>query len=81
MPAPERLHAASLAPPARFAVVSSLAVLLGKSGPMKGHRLEVMTPVANVGRGDYNDLKVNDPSVSASHARHARTGHVGGLEP
>jgi hypothetical protein len=33
LPAPERLHTVSLAPPARFAVVSSLAVLLGRCVP------------------------------------------------
>jgi hypothetical protein len=33
LPAPERLPAASLAPPARFAVVSSLGVLLGRWVP------------------------------------------------
>ncbi len=33
LPAPERLHAASLAPPARSVVVSSLAVLLGRCVP------------------------------------------------
>src|SRR5947199_34502 len=34
-----------------------------------GQRLSVRTPVVNIGRADYNDLVVPDPSVSTSHAK------------
>src|SRR5205809_1010545 len=46
-----------------------LASLLVRSGTLKGQRLLVRTPVANIGRADYNDLVVPDPSVSTSHAK------------
>jgi hypothetical protein len=36
---------------------------------MKGKRLPIRIPVVNVGRGDYNDLVIPEPSVSASHAK------------
>src|SRR5438445_3617098 len=47
----------------------SLANFLVKSGTLKGQRLQVRTPVANVGRADYNDLVIADGSVSTSHAK------------
>ena len=34
-----------------------------------GQRLAVRTPVVNIGRADYNDLVIPDPSVSTSHAK------------
>jgi len=46
-----------------------IASLLVRSGSLKGKRLTVRTPVANIGRGDYNDLVIPEPSVSASHAK------------
>lgn len=46
----------------------SLASLLVKSGERKGERLEVRTPVANIGRAEFNDLRLPDPSVDVSHA-------------
>jgi pSer/pThr/pTyr-binding forkhead associated (FHA) protein len=46
-----------------------LASLLVRSGERKGERLQVRTPVANLGRAEFNDLKLPDPSVSASHAK------------
>ena len=36
---------------------------------MKGTRLVVKTPVANIGRAEYNDLILPDESVSTSHAK------------
>src|SRR5207248_11268843 len=35
----------------------------------RSQRLSVKTPVVNIGRADYNDLVVPDPSVSTSHAK------------
>jgi len=45
------------------------ASFLVRSGGLAGHRLSVKTPVANIGRAEYNDLVVPDPSVSTSHAK------------
>jgi pSer/pThr/pTyr-binding forkhead associated (FHA) protein len=46
-----------------------LAALVVRSGERKGERLEVRTPVANIGRADFNDLRLPDPGVAASEAR------------
>lgn len=47
----------------------SLASLLVRSGPLKGQRLPIRSAVANIGRGDYNDLVIADDSVSGGHAK------------
>ncbi|HUL03027.1 MAG TPA: FHA domain-containing protein [Gemmatimonadales bacterium] len=47
----------------------ALATLLGKAGPLKGQRFQIKTPVANVGRADYNDVVLPDGSVSTAHAK------------
>jgi pSer/pThr/pTyr-binding forkhead associated (FHA) protein len=46
-----------------------LASLLVRTGAMKGSRLPVRVPVANIGRADYNDIVLTEPSVSTSHAK------------
>jgi pSer/pThr/pTyr-binding forkhead associated (FHA) protein len=46
-----------------------LASLLFRSGDMKGRRLPIKVPVVNIGRGDYNDVVIADPSVSTMHAK------------
>jgi len=46
-----------------------LASLLFRSGELKGKRLPIKVPVVNIGRGDYNDLVIADPSVSTMHAK------------
>lgn len=46
-----------------------LASFLVRSGALKGQRLPVHAPVVNLGRADYNDLVLADPSVSAAHAK------------
>jgi pSer/pThr/pTyr-binding forkhead associated (FHA) protein len=46
-----------------------LANFLVRSGALKGQRLVVKTPVANIGRADYNDLVIPDESVSTTHAK------------
>src|SRR5713101_197449 len=58
-----------LEPAPRPSQAGSLASFLVKSGTLKGQRLQVRTPVANVGRADYNDLVIADGSVSTSHAK------------
>ena len=46
-----------------------LASLLVRSGEAKGERLYIRVPIANVGRGEYNDLVIADASVSTMHAK------------
>jgi pSer/pThr/pTyr-binding forkhead associated (FHA) protein len=46
-----------------------LASLLFRTGDLKGRRLPIKVPVVNIGRGDYNDLVIADPSVSTMHAK------------
>jgi pSer/pThr/pTyr-binding forkhead associated (FHA) protein len=46
-----------------------LAHFLVRTGPLKGQRLPVRTPIANIGRADYNDVAIADESVSTSHAK------------
>src|SRR5881409_3198882 len=58
-----------LEPVPRPSQAGSLASFLVKSGTLRGQRLQVRTPVANVGRADYNDLVLADGSVSTSHAK------------
>ncbi len=46
-----------------------LATLLVQRGQRKGERLQVRTPVTNIGRGEYNDIALPDASLSANHAK------------
>jgi pSer/pThr/pTyr-binding forkhead associated (FHA) protein len=46
-----------------------LASFLFRSGELKGRRLPIKVPVVNIGRGDYNDVVIADPSVSIMHAK------------
>ena len=55
--------------PAPVAARSPLASLLVRSGDAKGERLSIRVPIANVGRGEYNDLIIADASVSTMHAK------------
>lgn len=48
---------------------SVLANVLVRSGPLKGQRLALRMPIVNVGRADYNDVVLQDDSVSTSHAK------------
>src|SRR5213082_2208039 len=56
-------------PSPRSAAGAPFASFLVRSGGLVGQRLSVRTPVVNIGRADYNDLVVPDPSVSTSHAK------------
>lgn len=42
---------------------------LFRTGPLKGQRYQIKTPVLNIGRAEYNDLVIPDASVSTSHAK------------
>jgi pSer/pThr/pTyr-binding forkhead associated (FHA) protein len=46
-----------------------LASLLFRSGELRGRRVPIKMPVVNIGRGDYNDILIADPSVSTMHAK------------
>lgn len=50
-------------------VPAPIASLLGRSGALKGTRFPIRSAVASVGRGEYNDIVLPDPSVSTMHAK------------
>jgi pSer/pThr/pTyr-binding forkhead associated (FHA) protein len=56
-------------PAAVPASVTPLASLLVRSGALRGRRLPITVPAVTIGRADYNDLVIADPSVSTTHAR------------
>jgi len=57
-------------PPAgRASQAGPLANMLVRSGALKGQRIQLRTPVINIGRADYNDVVLPDESVSTSHAK------------
>ena len=56
--------------------VAPLASLLVRNGALKGRRLPVKVPVVNIGRADFNDVVIADPSVSTSHAKLQRRDDV-----
>jgi pSer/pThr/pTyr-binding forkhead associated (FHA) protein len=56
--------------------VAPLASLLVRTGTLKGRRLPVKVPVVNIGRADFNDVVISDPSVSTSHAKLQRRDDV-----
>src|SRR5213082_30052 len=62
------MHGMESAAPARPAG-AAFASFLVRSGGLMGRRLPVKTPVVNLGRADYNDIVLSDPSVSTSHAK------------
>jgi pSer/pThr/pTyr-binding forkhead associated (FHA) protein len=51
------------------AAPAPLASLLFRSGDLRGRRIPIKVPVVNIGRGDYNDILISDPSVSTMHAK------------
>jgi pSer/pThr/pTyr-binding forkhead associated (FHA) protein len=63
-------------PPASPAVTTPLASLLVRSGALRGRRLPITVPAVNIGRADYNDLVIADPSVSTTHAKLQRKDDV-----
>jgi pSer/pThr/pTyr-binding forkhead associated (FHA) protein len=69
-PAGPAANVPQAAPPAPApAPAPALANFLVRGGALKGQRLQVKTPIANIGRADYNDLVIPDPSVSTTHAK------------
>src|SRR5437763_414209 len=63
------LHGVDAVPRPAPAGSPPLASLLVKSGSLKNQRFPVRTPVFNIGRADYNDIVLPDPSVSTAHAK------------
>ena len=61
------LDAAAAAPSRQSS--AGFGSLLARSGALAGQRLGVKSPVVNIGRADYNDIVIPDPSVSTSHAK------------
>src|SRR5918996_982181 len=57
-------------------VSQPIASLLVRSGAMRGRRLPITLPVVNLGRADYNDIVIADPSVSTTHAKLQRRDDV-----
>jgi pSer/pThr/pTyr-binding forkhead associated (FHA) protein len=72
-PSPDRLkhtvHGMEAVEPPKSAAGGPFASFLVRTGGLIGQRLVVRTPVVNIGRADYNDLVLPDPSVSTSHAK------------
>lgn len=56
--------------------VVPLASFLIRNGEFKGKRLTVKIPIVNIGRAEYNDVVLSDPSVSTSHAKLQRRDDV-----
>jgi predicted component of type VI protein secretion system len=48
-------------------VLATLEML--NPGPTKGQQLALRTPLAHVGRGAHNDIRLADESVSETHAK------------
>ncbi|HUL49669.1 MAG TPA: FHA domain-containing protein [Gemmatimonadales bacterium] len=68
-PAPAAASPAPASSPQRAAPAGALASLLAKTGTLRGQRFPIRSPLANIGRADYNDVVLADPSVSTAHAK------------
>jgi pSer/pThr/pTyr-binding forkhead associated (FHA) protein len=55
--------------PSPAPTAAPIASLLVRSGELRGRRLPITLAVVNVGRADYNDIVIQDPSVSTTHAK------------
>jgi len=55
--------------PAVGPAAGPLVRLVVRSGALKGQRVSIKTPIANIGRADYNDVHLPEESVSTSHAK------------
>lgn len=64
-----RAAAATPGGPIKSGGGATLATLLVRKGALKGERFVIKVPIANIGRADYNDVVVNDESVSQAHAK------------
>ncbi|HUF35900.1 MAG TPA: FHA domain-containing protein [Gemmatimonadales bacterium] len=67
------LRGAATPPSAEAAPIASLLV---RSGAFRGKRMPIRAPVVNIGRADYNDVVISEPSVSTTHAKLQRRDDV-----
>jgi pSer/pThr/pTyr-binding forkhead associated (FHA) protein len=65
----DTMHGVPVYRPAPEQEPAPLASFLFRSGDLKGRRLSIKVPVANIGRGEYNDVIIADASVSTMHAK------------
>lgn len=49
--------------------VAPIASILVRTGSLRGRRMPIRVPVVNVGRADFNDIVLAEPSVSTTHAK------------
>jgi pSer/pThr/pTyr-binding forkhead associated (FHA) protein len=49
--------------------VAPIASILVRTGALRGRRMPIRVPVVNVGRADFNDIVLAEPSVSTTHAK------------
>ncbi|MDH3495719.1 MAG: FHA domain-containing protein [Gemmatimonadota bacterium] len=68
-PLPRAPAEPAAAAPSAGASPGALAHLVVRSGALKGQRVPVRTPLANIGRADYNDVVLPEDSVSTVHAK------------
>jgi pSer/pThr/pTyr-binding forkhead associated (FHA) protein len=78
-PLPQATPAPIAPPPAPRAPAPEPVVLLAtleiiNEGPIKGMRFRIERPIAHIGRGPSNEIRLRDESVSGSHATLTRRG-------
>ena len=73
---PVSAAASSVATTPTAPTVAPLASFLVRSGELKGRRLPIKVPVVNIGRAEFNDVVLPDPSVSTSHAKLQRRENI-----
>jgi pSer/pThr/pTyr-binding forkhead associated (FHA) protein len=66
-PPPPEAHAAPVHTPVPPSA-PALALLEVSRGPLVARAFRIERPVTAIGRGDHNDVRLNDASVSSSHA-------------
>jgi pSer/pThr/pTyr-binding forkhead associated (FHA) protein len=49
--------------------VAPIASILVRTGSLRGRRMPIRVPVVNIGRADFNDIVLAEPSVSTTHAK------------
>jgi pSer/pThr/pTyr-binding forkhead associated (FHA) protein len=49
--------------------VAPIASILVRTGALRGRRMPIRVPVVSVGRADFNDIVLAEPSVSTTHAK------------
>lgn len=67
-------EAARIAPPDSQPAAAPLAMLEVRNGRQTGRTIPVLGPVCSLGRAESSDVRIAEPSVSASHATLLRKG-------